>query len=132
MEGLLVSESLDDRQTKSHSFSWSCSVSGNHISSFVYEVKCEILNWEELLNAFFLEHLEHFFIFNEICEFTFLVVAILLHFYGFWINISYFLFAWVFNLITGLSLKHCWICIWIIINICYISIDIYYMQNYIK
>ena len=51
-------------------------------------IKGLVLHWEESLDAFFLENLYHFLIFDEVAEFTFGMELSFLDFDGFRVDIS--------------------------------------------
>ena len=87
VEGVFFTETFDDGEGKGHSLSGACSVPGNKVIALVDLVESLVLNWEEPLDAFIFEDLDHLLIFDEVAELTLFWELSLLDFDGLGVDI---------------------------------------------
>lgn len=87
IEGILFPETFYDGEREGHSLTGAGSVSGNKVIALKDLVECFILNWEEPLDAFVLENLDHLLVFDEVAELTLFRELSLLNFDGLGVDI---------------------------------------------
>lgn len=115
---LFLSEPLDNRQGKSDGLTWSCSVSRNYVTALVNVLEGFVLNGEEPLDSFLLQHFEYSLVFDEICELAFFGESVFIVFTWLlfdldrlWVDVSQFP-LWLIlkfgDAVNGLSFAHCW------------------------
>ena len=110
MEGVGVAESFDYGEREGHGFAGAGAVSGNQIFAFENVLEALVLHGKEVLYAFVLQNLDHFFIFDEIAELALFREAVLFNLHRIRIEILQQLSPRLFkvtNTVLGITLSHC-------------------------
>lgn len=108
---VFFSETLDDGEWESHCFSWACSIPSDQVFSLINMIKSLVLYGEESFDAFVLENLDHFIVFDEVLELALFWEVVFLHLNSFWVQAFEQLLSWFLEFLDAvfrMALGHCW------------------------